>query len=263
MTFNAAAKLYHRARPDYPAALFDELVRQAGLTPDAELVEVGCATGKASIPLAARGFRLTCVEIGSDLAAEARVNLAAYPDCEVVVAAFERWTPSPPRQFDLVFAATSWHWIDPASRYRRAFDLLKPCGHFAFWTSTHVIPPDGDPFFAQIQDVYEEIGEGRRPGEEFFVPVNLPDERADIEASGLFTDVTTTQFVWEITYTAQGYIDLLDTFSNHILMTRAQRARLYGAIRELLAQRPDGLLRRHWAARLHVARRRRPSEPGQ
>jgi 16S rRNA A1518/A1519 N6-dimethyltransferase RsmA/KsgA/DIM1 with predicted DNA glycosylase/AP lyase activity len=37
--------------------------------------EVGCATGKATLPLARRGFALTCVEFGPALAAEARRNL--------------------------------------------------------------------------------------------------------------------------------------------------------------------------------------------
>jgi len=34
-----------------------------------------------------------------------------------------------------------------------------------------------------------------------------------------------------------------------------QRDRLYEEIRSRLAERPDGMLRRHWGAVLHVARR--------
>jgi hypothetical protein len=48
---------------------------------------------------------------------------------------------------------------------------------------------------------------------------------------------------------------LLDTFSGHIAMADWQRDRLYGEIRRRLAARPDGQLRRHWGAVLHVARR--------
>lgn len=54
---------------------------------------------------------------------------------------------------------------------------------------------------------------------------------------------------------ADSYIDLLDTFSGHIAMQPWQRQRLYGEVRRRLAERPDGLLRRHWGAVLHVARR--------
>ena len=67
-TFDAAAARYDRVRPDYPEALFDDLVALTGLTPGDHLIEVGCATGKATRPLARRGFRITCVELGPELA---------------------------------------------------------------------------------------------------------------------------------------------------------------------------------------------------
>jgi 2-polyprenyl-3-methyl-5-hydroxy-6-metoxy-1,4-benzoquinol methylase len=63
----------------YPAELYDELIRLAGLRPAARLLEIGCATGKATVPLAERGFRITCLELGPRLAATARDNLARFP----------------------------------------------------------------------------------------------------------------------------------------------------------------------------------------
>jgi protein-L-isoaspartate O-methyltransferase len=39
-------------------------------------LELGCATGKATLPLAKRGFGITCIELGTELAALARQNLA-------------------------------------------------------------------------------------------------------------------------------------------------------------------------------------------
>jgi hypothetical protein len=38
-------------------------------------------------------------------------------------------------------------------------------------------------------------------------------------------------------------------------MGAAKREHLYGEIRRRLAERPDGLVRRHWGAVLHVAAR--------
>ena len=253
-TFNSAADLYQSARPDYPDELFDTLVHTTGITPGSQVLEVGCATGKATLPLARRGFQITCVEIGHDLAAAARRNLAEFPRVNITEAAFETWPPTRNR-FDLVFAATAWHWIDPATRYHRAWELLRPGGHLAFWGTTHAFPDDGDPFFLEIQAVYEAIGAGSptdvsrpRPGE-------LPDSRDEITASGLFDDVVIRQFDWEVTYTADEYVALLNTFSNHIALDASKRDQLYTQIRNRLARRPDNSVRRHWGAVLHIARR--------
>ena len=254
-TFNSAASRYHQARPEYPAGLFDELVRLAQLQPGDRLLEVGSATGKATSPLARRGFRITCVELGADLAAEARRNLGGFPQVTIVNEPFETWEP-PQAGFGLVYAATAWHWLDPAVRYRKAWELLCESGHLAFWSATHAFPAGGDRFFHELQDVYDEINEGLPPGAQSPEAGELPDERAEIEATGLFTDTKIRRFGWEIAYTAEEYIRLLDTFSGHIAMAQWQRDRLYGEIRRRLAERPGGRLSRGWGAVLHVARRR-------
>ena len=222
-TFDSAAQLYHQARPDYPDELLDELVRLAGLQAGSRLLEIGCGTGKATVPLARRGFLIICIELGAELAGQARHNLAGWADVEVVRDAFETWQVPPGAGYDLVFAATSWHWIDPAVRYRKAWELLRAGGHLAFWSAAHVFPGDGDPIFADLQDVYDEIGEGLPPGAAFYRPGELPDELAEIEASGLFTGVVVRQFDWEVSYDAEAYIRLLDTFSGHIAMEQWQR----------------------------------------
>jgi len=255
-TFDSAATLYHEARPDYPVELVDALVELAALSPGAQLLEIGCGTGKATVPLARRGFRITGVELGASLAEQARRNLAGFPLVSVVNADIESWRPSATAAFDLVYAATAWHWIDPHIRYAKAWELLEPGGHLAFWEATHVVPQDGDPFFREIQHVYDEIGEGIPDGWSYSTTETLADLTAEIEATGLFTDVRVRRFGWEISYTAADYLRLLDTFSGHIAMAQWQRDRLYGEIRRRLAQRPDGTLRRHWGAVLHVARKR-------
>lgn len=259
--FDSAAHLYQQARPGYPAGLYDALIQLSGIEPGDRLLEIGCATGKATAPLASRGFRITCVEIGPELAAAARRDLARFPDVEITEADFETWQPPSRVTFALVFAATAWHWIDPAVRYRKAWALLRPGGHLAFWKAAHVHPAGGDPFFREIQDVYDEIGEGMPPGTIWPKPGELPDSRAEIEGSGLFEHVAVRHFDWEITYTADEYIRLLGTFSGHIAMAPWKRDRLHSEIRRRLACRTDGRLRRHWGAVLHVARRRDEARP--
>lgn len=253
-TFDEAADLYQRARPDYPDELFDELVAVTGIRSGDRLLEVGCATGKATFPLAKRGFRITCIEPGVHLAAAARRSLSSF-DVDVVEGRFEDWVPCQDELFALVFAATAWHWVDPTVRYVKAWESLRPEGHLAFWDAVHVFPEGGDPFFYEIQDVYDEIGEGLPPGASWPRPGELPDRSDEVAGTGLFEVVHVRHFDWEGVYDADAYIELLDTFSGHIAMDNWKRERLYREIRTRLARRADGLLRRHWGGVLHVAQR--------
>lgn len=128
-------------------------------------------------------------------------------------------------------------------------------GALAFWAATHVVPVDGDPFFSELQDVYDEIGEST-PGDWVFPRPGEPaDQAAEISATGLFEQVVVRQFDWETVHDADGYIALLGKFSGHRVMQSWQRQRLYGEIRRRLGRRPTGTVRRHWGAVLHVATR--------
>ena len=91
-----------------------------------------------------------------------------------------------------------------------------------------MFPDGGDPFFREIQEVYEEIGEGPPPGEGFPRPGELWDQGAEIGASGLFEVVAVRHFDWERVYDAESYIALLRTFSGHIAMEQWQQDRLEG-----------------------------------
>lgn len=254
-TFDRAADTYQQARPDYPDELWALVETLTGVIPGASVLEVGCATGKATLPLARAGYRVTALEPGPRLATAARQNLAEFGAVQVIETTFEHWV-APSEAFALVVAATAWRWVDPEVRYHKAAEVLRPGGHLAFWTAEHVFPDGGDRFFREIQPVYDEIGEGLPPDAPWLRPDELPDEVADIEASGRFAVIDVRRLDWEVTYDADGYLGLLDTFSGHIAMAPWQRDRLYGEIRRRLDARPDGRLRRHWGTVLHVARRR-------
>lgn len=252
-TFDSAADLYEEARPAYPEALIDDLVALADLEPGARLLEIGCATGKATRPLLRRGFSVVCLELGRQLAERARRDLAGMP-VEIHAIPFEAWEGEP-GAFDLVYAATAWHWLDPAIRFRKAHRLLRPGGRLAFWSALHAFPADFDPFFAEIQKVYDALGEGDGGQWPPAPPEQVADEAADIEASGLFEAVEVRRYVWEASYSADEYVALLSTFSGHIAMDPAKREHLYREIRQRIDRRPDARVRRHWHAILHVARR--------
>jgi SAM-dependent methyltransferase len=249
-TFDLRAELYHRARPDYPELLFDDLFELADLRSGARVLEVGCGTGQATRPLARRGSQVVCVELGEHLAAVARRELVQFRDVEVFTAPFESFEPRV-AGFDVVLAATSWRWVDPALRYRKAARMLRSGGALAIIDGGHhVFPPGFDPFFKQIQRYYDSIGESAT----WFAPDEVPDLHSEIEASRLFGEVKVRRYVWTVDYSAEQYIDVLNSYSGHIAMTPTRRERIFAGVRELMADRADRPIRKHYLSILHVAK---------
>jgi SAM-dependent methyltransferase len=251
-TFNQDAELYDNARPDYPEQIFDDLFAMGGLASGAAVLELGCGTGQATRHIAGRGCRVVCIELGASLAAVARRNLEPFPRVEVITSAFESWEPRA-SVFDMVFASSSWHWLDPEVRYAKAARVLKPAGILAIVDNGHAFPDGFDPFFTEIQKCYEAIGEPHlewppRPEDE-------PDRREEIERTGLFKVVGVKRCVWPVDYSADTYIDVLNTYSGHIAWEQSKRDKLYADVRRLIAQRPEGRIRKHYLSILHVCRR--------
>ncbi len=49
-TFDGAALLYDEVRPGYPEELFDDVVSLSGIQPGGRVLEIGCGTGRATVP---------------------------------------------------------------------------------------------------------------------------------------------------------------------------------------------------------------------
>src|SRR6266511_1682703 len=202
-TFEHVTALYDRARPNYPSQVFDDLVELARLPESGRIVEIGCGTGQATVQLAARGYRITCVELGEQLASIARRNLLPYPAVEVINADFERWEQAR-GDFDAGVAFTAFHWSAPDVRYAKAASLLRDQGKLGLVTTEHVLPPDGDDFFIEVQEDYEAVvpddpatkAGGPKP------PEAIPDLSEEIAASGHFRNVAARRYPRHVAHPA-------------------------------------------------------------
>jgi SAM-dependent methyltransferase len=247
-TFDEVAELYDRARPTYPDDLFDDLAELAGLGPRSRIVEVGCGTGKATLPLAGRGMRITCVELGASLAAVAQRRLALFPAVEVVVADFETWTP-PRTDYDALVSFTAYHWIERELRYPKAAEVLRDGGAMAIAMVHHVLPPDADPFFLEAQADYEAVGRG---GEPPGPPETVEAFGGEMAASGLFRVVAERRYLWDVEYTADEYVDVITTYSENIAMDTRSRESLVELLRARIGDRS---IRKTYLATLDVGER--------
>lgn len=252
-TFDTVADLYDRGRREPPSWIYSTLFDETGLNPAvARILEAGCGTGKSTLPLAKMGAHVVALEMGPNLARLARRNLALYPRVEVVQSRFEDFSLN--GRFDLVLAITSWHWLDPAERYQCAFDALKPGGYLAFTTGGHAFPPGHDPFFHDIQKAYKAIGAATLPWPPP-APESFADSCDEIKRASLFTDIQVFRHLWKEEFTADEYIALMQTASDHRLLEPSRRERLFAAMRILISARPNSRIVKHNTTLLHIARK--------
>jgi ubiquinone/menaquinone biosynthesis C-methylase UbiE len=128
--FDEIAAEYDRHRPAYPDHLIDQACRVAGVGPGDHVLEVGCGSGQLTRALLARGLHVTAVEPGQNLIALARRNLDGAGAVEFVNAQFED-APLSREQFQAVFSASAFHWVDPEVSWQKAADVLVPGGTLA------------------------------------------------------------------------------------------------------------------------------------
>ncbi|MGW6906243.1 class I SAM-dependent methyltransferase [Streptomyces sp. NPDC054940] len=254
--FDEDAELYDRARPGYPPELFDDLEELAGTGPGSRVLEVGCGTGQATVPLAARGCRITAVEAGPRMAEVARRNLAGAAAVEVVTAEFEGW-PLPEERFDALVSATAFHWIDPAVRMAKAAAALRPGGALAVVRTQHV-RGGTEEFFVEVQRCYERFDPDTPPGlrPPAAADVDSSDHVGEVARSGRFGPTVFRRYEQDLTYTTADYLDVLRTYSGHRALPEAARNGLFACIAGLIDRRYGGRVTKRYLIELGVSPRR-------
>jgi ubiquinone/menaquinone biosynthesis C-methylase UbiE len=107
--FTGKAEAYAKARPGYPDVAIDYI---ASLMPkDAVIADVGAGTGKFTVLLAQRGYRVFAVEPNVDMRSQLASVLLPYPNATIVDGCAET-TNLPDHSVDVVTCAQALHWFN-------------------------------------------------------------------------------------------------------------------------------------------------------
>ncbi len=256
--FDEIPRLYDRVRPTYPDALFADLAAITRLTGAADVLEVGCGTGQATRSLAAMGWNVTAVEPGPGLVRVASDRLAAVPNVAIEVSSFEQWDDRG-RRFDLLVAASSWHWVDPAVGWRRAHEVLRPGGWMALLGHVVVRRPGEPEVYAETADLHERFAPGNPdwcdpPWEE---AIRATDEGwgPGLDPGGRFGPTVVRWCPVVQWFDGNGFADLLRSQSIYRRLDPDVREPLLVAIAERIRTGMDDRAARRYLAVLRVGRR--------
>uniref|UniRef100_A0A914E7V5 NIDO domain-containing protein n=1 Tax=Acrobeloides nanus TaxID=290746 RepID=A0A914E7V5_9BILA len=220
-TFDSEAGLYEGSRPGYPNELFERLVEVTNLNEDANLLEIGTGTGKATKPLVEKGFKITGIELGSQLAKFARKVLQAYPNVDIINSSYED-ADLPLHSYDLIFSASAIHWIRPEVKYTKTHALLKPGGYMAIiWGRGGISDENGDKLYYAKKEIHDKYF----PDDEFHrLPQKVSELKPpdDIDAE-LFELVHFECFPREMRFTTEEYLKHMGTYSRCIALDKESR----------------------------------------
>ena len=261
MPFDEVTETYDRARPEYPKEAFYELFRYVRLerpimTP--AVVEIGPGTGQATRALLTLGARVTAVEIGPRLAQFMREKFASEKKLGVVSSAFEE-VDLPKSRYDVVFAATAFHWLDEDVRVRKAVELLRPGGVLATLSTIQIQSEVDRGYFERTHAIYKRY----RPNERRYkLPTEedaVPNDYEEFRSSSLLDDVIVRRYRWDQTYTSAEYEQLVRSYSDTQTMDPKARESLLADLTDVINGEFGGKIVRPLVIGLTLGRRRKPN----
>lgn len=252
-SYDAVAKTYAAVRPRYPAKVFGAIESYARFAANRpRVLEIGSGTGQATWQMVARGWRVDCIEPGHQLSVLAqagseptavRVQNARFEDAVV-----ERYS------FDLVVAATSWHWVEPDIGHRKARAALRQGGVIALFWNAHVpdtTHPDWVPIRRAYLDVAPELADlaPLTPDRDDYDPCS------ELGRNGFFNEIVQRAYPFEVSYSADEFLELLGTYASHGALDAARRRRLHDRLRSAIEDELGGRVTKPYEALLVLGRR--------
>jgi SAM-dependent methyltransferase len=141
--FSNRVENYIRYRPGYPTELIALLERDAKLSPESTIADIGSGTGIFSELLLKAGYRVNGVEPNQAMREAAEDLLASHPRFRSVNGSAQATTLED-KSMDLIVSAQAYHWFNTPEARAEFRRILKPGGKVALiWNERHL---DTTPF---------------------------------------------------------------------------------------------------------------------
>lgn len=248
---------YDRARPEYPARVYEILTTRCGLRPGTATLEIGPGSGLATRRLLALGADpLVAVEPDERLAAYLSEQLQADGHTiDLRVGAFEE-ADLDASSFDLVVSATAFHWLDQPVALAKVGRILKPGGWLVNWWNQFGDSFGVDLFHEATKHFMAPLGkpvanaEGALP-----FPLDAEARLADLRAAGVFDEIGHEILSWPNRSTASQVQALYSTFPNISGLPEPKRSEILDALGAVVEHDFGGLVERTFHTSIYFARR--------
>jgi len=230
---------YDKIRWDYPRELFNDIFKYSENGKDKKAIEIGAGTGKATNPFLDAGYDVTAVELGKNMAEYLQNKNKKYKNFNVINSSFEDILLEN-NNYNIIYAASAFHWVDADIGCPKVFNLLKNGGTFALFRNNFISNYDQKIYY-DIQEVYKMYY--HKPYKE--PPKLSKDEYWD--KNGIyrgfrfndlieygFIDILKKSYSSNKIFNAEEYIAMLDTMSDNRSLPENDRIALYNGIKDVI-----------------------------
>lgn len=238
-TFDTAVPLYDKMRPGYPDDIYNAIFDYVYIDAGSRVVEVGSGSGQATLPVLKTGCCLTAVEYGENFTYLLRDKFKDYEKFDVVTAKFED-ARLEADSYDLVFSATAFHWVPEELGYPKVYSILKEGGAFARFANRPQISMEDPALLREIDDIYDEYYNkfyGIKQGSRKRFTEETARDIANIPAKYGLTDIRYHLFHRDRVFSAEEYVQLLGTYSDHIAIEESMRKAFFDKIEDAIERR--------------------------
>lgn len=226
-TFDTVAETYEKLRPGYVPQLYKDIFNYVSINKASKVVEVGIGGGQATLPILETECNLTAVEYGSNFTELCRRKFNGYSNFSAVTAKFEDFKCNE-NTCDLIYSASSFHWIPEEIGYTKVFKLLKSGGTFARFANHPFKDKGREEIHEALQKIYSVYMPGKLNNVEY--SESDAENRADIARKYGFIDIGYKLYHRTRTFTAKEYTSLLGTYSDHIAIDKCTRIKFFSEI---------------------------------
>jgi SAM-dependent methyltransferase len=222
-SFDRAADVYERSRPEYPAEAVDWLLPADAAT----VLDLGAGTGKLTRALTARGLDVYAIDPSPRMLDQLR---EVVPGAIVSVGSAED-IPLADASVDAILVGQAWHWVDQDAALPSVARVLRPGGTLGLvWN----VRDDRVAWVARLTEVMHPA-----EGEVFL-------ETGHIQ-QGAFDEMESASFDWSRDFSRDDLLDLVRSRSYFITASAEEQASILRGVNELLDTDPEVGGRETWS----------------
>ncbi|MBQ7679096.1 MAG: Type 1 glutamine amidotransferase-like domain-containing protein [Butyrivibrio sp.] len=232
--FDTIPDLFDQFRPRYSEELFAYLIAEAGIGPGKRVLEIGPGTGQATDPILRTGCKYHAIELGQHLFRKMKEKYGELPTFSIVHDDFITHDFGKMR-FDMIYSAATIQWIPETVAFSKTFELLKPGGTLAMMLTSADYRSDNEPLYDKIQALYDRY---YKPD----IPYTHGRFRYTSAPEYGYTEVERHEFKGQRVLTADEYVALCGTHSDHIVIPEPLRTEFFEELRKAVLDAGDRIV---------------------